>query len=275
MKDRQQKRRQKVQEKRKQAQNALQIARWLDQAYDCLESEEYAGALRLCRQVLDRLDVQDKRRIDALTYLSHAHAMRKEFDNAYAALCEAVGLAPDDAYLWYNKGMSALFTGRAGQSVLDMERAVALEGGGQMAAKFAEQLAFVREVAQSECALRGPDFGLPQLIAQQELYRMALAHFEAREWEKSETLFRMVIQLGDCLPQPWGNLGICLVMQRRFDEAERAYQRALEVDPGYELARRHWDELPVVRASGLLPEVVITDPYQQANVTSHWVKEQE
>ena len=271
MKDRQQKRRQKVQEKRKQAQNALQIARWLEQAYDCLESEEYTGALRLCRQVLNHLDVQDKRRTEALTYLGHAHAMRKEFENAYAALAEAVKFAPDDAYLWYNKGMSALFTGRSGQSVLDMERAVALEKGGQMAAQFAEQLAFVREIAQGECALRGPDFGLSQLIAQQELYRMALAHFAAREWETSETLFRRVIQLGDCLPQPWGNLGICLVMQRHFDEAEDAYRRALEVDPGYELARRHWDELPVVRASGVLPAVVITDAYQQARVTSHWV----
>ncbi len=31
--------------------------------------------------------------------------------------------------------------------------------------------------------------------------------------------------MGDCLPQPWGNLGICLMMQERYDEAEAALKR--------------------------------------------------
>ncbi|NNJ11672.1 tetratricopeptide repeat protein [Chloroflexales bacterium ZM16-3] len=62
------------------------------------------------------------------------------------------------------------------------------------------------------------------------------------------------------LPQPWGNLGICLMMQRMFDEAEDALRRALEIDPKYTIARQNLAGMPAIRASGILPRIKTTHP---------------
>jgi Flp pilus assembly protein TadD len=66
--------------------------------------------------------------------------------------------------------------------------------------------------------------------------------------------------MADCLPQPWGNLGGCLIMQERYDEAEAALRRALEVDPAYELARQNLALMPEIRETGA-PDMQITHPF--------------
>ena len=80
-------------------------------------------------------------------------------------------------------------------------------------------------------ALRGPHFTFDQLIAQEELFQQAVQMMAQHRWAEAEPIFRQSIAMGDVLPQPWGNLGICLLMQRQFDAAEAALRRALEIDP--------------------------------------------
>jgi Tfp pilus assembly protein PilF len=76
--------------------------------------------------------------------------------------------------------------------------------------------------------------------------------------------------MGDCLPQPWGNLGICLVMQNRFDEAEAAYRRALKIDPKYKRAKENLESLDYWRKHpDEKPGYMITSPFQdvKTNIT--------
>src|SRR5207302_9348374 len=55
---------------------------------------------------------------------------------------------------------------------------------------------------------------------------------------------------GGGLPQYWGNLGVSLIMQNRYEEAEAALRRALEIDPHYTLARTNLEKIPDVRRAG-------------------------
>jgi tetratricopeptide (TPR) repeat protein len=132
-----------------------------------------------------------------------------------------------------------------------------------LAEKLAEALPFARSTAKHECALRGPDFTLDQLIEQEELFQRAVQVMAEHRWAEAEPLFRESIAMGDVLPQPQGNLGICLIMQRRFDEAEAALRRALEIEPQYTLARQNLAALPLIRASGKLPEMKISNPLRE------------
>ena len=52
-----------------------------------------------------------------------------------------------------------------------------------------------------EMALRGPDFTLDQLIEQEDLFQNGL------QLKEAEQAFQASIAMGDCLPQPGGNLG--------------------------------------------------------------------
>jgi Tfp pilus assembly protein PilF len=124
-------------------------------------------------------------------------------------------------------------------------------------------------LAEDERALRGPHFTLDQLIAQEELFQQAVQVMAQQRWAEAEPLFRQSIALGDVLPQPWGNLGLCLLMQRQFDAAEVALRRALEIDPSYTIARQNLAALPAIRATGKLPLLRINTTFddQPTNVS--------
>ena len=197
--------------------------------------EDYDGVIRTCRRVLRYVPAQAKQRARALDHLSIALMMQQEFEEAFAALSEAVTITPDEAYLWHNRGLASLYTIRYGQSVLDLERAVELETNPDLIAEFTKVLADARKMAEHERALRGPNFTLEALIEQEDLYQQGVQLMSAGRWREAGRVFRQVIELGDCLPQPWGNLGACLLMEHQYDECEAALRRALEIKTGLPL----------------------------------------
>lgn len=240
--------------------------RELEMRMERAEEDMVAGAfdrvVLVCGRILARLPAGDARRADALEYLGVAHAMLQNFYDSYDAYTEALSLRPDDAALWYNRGISARFCGRTGQSARDLERAVALEGRGEMARPYAEELRFSEKLAKQSRRLRGRGFTLDDLIVQEEVYQRAVRAMEAEAWDQADEGFRRAIAMGDCLPQPWGNLGACLIMRERYDEAEAALRRALELDPEYEHARRNLAVLAETRASGKPVGIALTEPFK-------------
>lgn len=238
------------------------IERWLKRATQQLIRSDYAGVIATAQRVL-RAPATHEQRAEALGTLGGAYAMQDQHEQSFQVLSEALKLTPDDAMFWYNRGMAARFTMRVGQSLRDFERAQQADTDGVLAPKLAAALPLARSGAASERALRGPDFTLDQLIAQEELFQRALRSMEQHHWAEAEPLFRETIALGDVLPQPQGNLALCLVMQRRFDEAEVVLRRALEIDPDYAIARQNLAALPFIRASGKLPEMRISDPFAE------------
>ncbi len=79
--------------------------------------------------------------------------------------------------------------------------------------------------------------------------------------EQAGKAFEASIAMGDCLPQPWGNLGISLIMQERYDEAEAALKRALTIDPDYAIAKSNLASLPTIRGEGP-PIIETTQPFK-------------
>jgi tetratricopeptide (TPR) repeat protein len=188
--------------------------------------------------------------------------MQQRYAEAYAVTTTLVALAPEDAMCWFNRSLAARYTMRFGQSLRDMERAQALDSDGILAEKIAKELPFIRGMVGRGRSLRGPDFTLEQLIEQEERYQQAGEVMGEGRWADAEAMFRQVIAMGDVLPQPWGNLGVCLMMQRRFDEAEAALRRALEIEPRYDIARQNLAGMPEIRASGKLPQIKVTSPFE-------------
>jgi len=238
-----------------------QVDNWLDLAHEKLEAEDVAGVTRLCQRILRYAPGNAPQRADALHYLALAYMLQNRFDAAYDALETAVAIVDDEADLWYNHGIAARFTSRQARALFDLERALALETDEQRRANIDREVKVSRQMAEHDRVLRGPDFTLDQLLDQEERYQQAVKLLAQRDWPRAEQAFRDVIARGDCLPQPWGNVGMCLIMQRRFDEAEAAYRRALELDPKYLHAKNNLAALPEIRRTGVLPEPIITSPF--------------
>jgi tetratricopeptide (TPR) repeat protein len=251
-----------------------QINDWLDTAQAQIAGQDYSGALRTAKRILKYIPKNVAPYAEALGIMGMVYALRKEFEQSFQALSQAVEIKPEDAYLWYNRGLSARFTSRTGLSLRDLEQAVRLEGKGKMADKFLKEVKFARQIAESEMVMRGRGFTLDQLIEQQELFQQGNNLSMQGKWQEAEVIFRRSIGMGDCLPQPWGNLGICLAMQNRFDEAEAAYIRAIEIDPQYQRAKEHMKNLEAMRAHpDEKPEFLITSPFQEVKTGLTLVKE--
>jgi len=243
-----------------------QVDSWLRSASNLMLQRDFAGAAEIYERLLDFLPKGTPQRAEVLANLGSAHAMLQNFPQSYAALTEALSIEPNSADLWYNRGLAGRFTGRAGQSLRDYERAVELNKDDKLTKQFNEELKFSRKLAEESMKLRGPDFTLDQLIEQENYFQRGLESMENGRWEEAEEAFRRSIEMGDCLPQPWGNLGGCLIIQGRYDEAEAALKRALEIDPRYTIAKKNLADLPEMRRKGGPQLFGIRDPYKEMNL---------
>jgi tetratricopeptide (TPR) repeat protein len=253
-----------------------QIDDWLAKATDQLADQDYDGAVQTCKRILKYIPKNDKVYAEALGILGMAHALQKRFEESYQALSEAVRIDPENSYLLFNRGLSARFTSRTGQSLRDLERVQEMKMDSMISQRIDVELELARKVAFSEMRLRGEDFTLDQLIEQQELFQRGNQLSGKGKWKEAETAYRESIDMGDCLPQPWGNLGISLVMQNRFDEAEQAYRHALNIDPKYKLAIENLKSLDYWRAHpDEKPEYQITSPFKDVKTNITFYKEEE
>src|SRR5258708_6294139 len=190
----------------------------------------YAEAVTTCERLLNYLPQHAPQRVDVLDQLGTAQAMLQNFPQSYAAYTEGLSLDPNNAALWLNRGMASRFTSRFGRSLRDYERAKELTIRPELAKKREEELEFARELAEKTLKLRGPDFTLDQLIAQEDLFQNGLQFMEAGEWEEAEQAFQASLTMGDCLPQPWGNLGIASMMPKLYDQPAAAFQQERAID---------------------------------------------
>jgi tetratricopeptide (TPR) repeat protein len=238
------------------------VVTWINQANSQVVKGNYVAAIDTCQRLLSYLPQKAPQRAEVLDYLGTAQSMLQNFPEAFEAYTEALSITPVDAQLWYNRGMACRFTIRSGQSVHDFERAVELNKNPALVKQFAEALKDSRRLVEISLKIRGSDFTLEKLIEQEDHFQRGLKLMEAGRWEEAGEAFQQSIEMSDCLPQPWGNLGICFMMQERYDEAERALKRALEVDPKYALAKQNLAALPEIRRIGPPDLVEIVDPFK-------------
>jgi len=228
--------------------------------------KDYTEAIANCERLLSYLPQRAPQRVEVLAQLGTAHAMLQNFPQSYQALTEALAIDPNNADLLYNRGMASRFTSRFGQSFRDFERAVELNTDVTLTKQFAEALKVSRKFATESMKQRGPNFTLDQLIEQEEHFHRGIELMEAGRWDEAAQAFQASIAMGDCLPQPWGNLGISLIMQERYDEAEAALKRALVIDPRYAIAKRNLAALPETRRTGPPKMVEVSDPFKNAKI---------
>src|SRR5712692_4206376 len=243
------------------------VDKYLDLIGHQIFQGNYTEAVATCERLLNYLPMNAPQRIDVLDQLGTAQAMLQNFPQSYEAYTEALSLDPNNAELWFNRGMASRFNSRFGRSLRDYERAKELNVRPELAKKIEEELEFARKMAEKTLKLRGPDFTLDQLIEQEGLFQDGLQLTEAGEWEEAEQAFQAAIAMGDCLPQPWGNLGICLMMQQRYDEAEAALKRALEIDPKYTIAKNNLVVLRTSRRTGPPALVEQNEPFKNSKLT--------
>ena len=241
--------------------------RALEKAESQLRKQDWKGAARTSLALLKWLPPDRELQEIAWSDLGNAYILLKHFDQGYLAFSKALEYAPEAAYLWFNRATAALFSFRSGQAQRDLEKAIQLEKDKTERHQYQKGLEMARRMVKDDLHTRGRGFTIEQLIVQQDLFNQATRQMAKKRWQDAEQTFRKIIAMADVLPQPNGNLGIMLMMQRRWDESEAALRRALEIDPGYQLARDNLARLEKSRKTGKLPEeLIITTPFDDEDL---------
>ena len=223
---------------------------------------DYTEAITGCERLLNELPRHAPLRADVLAQLATAHAMLQNFPQSYEALTEALALQPNNAELWYNRSLASRYTSRFGQALRDSEQALRLSPIAELAKDFDEALKINRKLVEKALKLGGPNFTIDQLIEQEELFQQGLKLMQEEKWNEAGQAFQSSIALSDHLPQPWGNLGVSLLMQERYDEAEAALKRALAIDRRYKIAKNNLKFLAEARRTGPPKIMEIHDPFK-------------
>ena len=237
-----------------------QVEAWLDKAESHLIDQSYDRTVRMARLVLRHVPEGSTPYGEANYYLGVALSMLQDFQGSREALSKTLEVDPKNASAWYNRALSQRVLLRTGEALRDLQRAIELEDRPQNREIYEEERAFLQPVVERQRAMRGPDYTVDQLIEEQRTFWRGVRLMEAEAWEEAESAFRRVIEIGNVPHQPWGNLGICLIMQERYDEAEEALRKALDIHPDYTIARQNLMMLPAFRMHGPPPTVRIEEP---------------
>jgi tetratricopeptide (TPR) repeat protein len=211
----------------------------------------FAGCMSTCESLLNSLPRRSVLRLEVLTLLGLAHGMLKHYQQSYDVFSEAIGIDPTLGELWYNRGLACHSMARPGEAVRDFERAVELSKNdiSEMARKFALQLEEGRQELQEAMQAHETDITFEQYMERERRFTQALRLVRQEKWQEAERLFRRLTETGSRIPSYWGNLGVCLMMQFRYDEAEEVLKQALAIDPDYPIARDNLKKLPEIRRS--------------------------
>jgi len=217
---------------------------------------DFAGTISTCEPLLNSLPRHSEIRMEILKMLGLAHGMLKQYQQSYAVFSEAIGIDPTMAELWYNRGLACSSMARPAEAVRNFERAVELTKNdtSEMARKFAMQLEESRQELQEAMQTYETGITLEQYTEREECFTQAMSLVRQGKWPEAERLFRQLTETKSRIPSYWGNLGVCLMMQFLYDEAEEVLKQALAIDPDYPIARDNLKKLPEIQRSKRLPE---------------------
>lgn len=228
--------------------------KYLLQDDDLLRAERtFKKALRLVPPGVPPRDV-------ILFNLGTVYARGRHYEEAYQHFQAAISVNAERPEYWFNLAMSSVHTLRLGRALRALEQCVGLRMDDQLRRLAHEELVFVQGMVESELSIRPAGFTVEQLIEQEDAFQDGCAAMEAERWSEAAHLFRRVIAMADVVPQPWGNLGLCLLMMGQYDEAEVALRRALEMKPDYEFAQHNLAMLERLRREGGTPSSVVIPP---------------
>jgi tetratricopeptide (TPR) repeat protein len=223
----------------------------VEYASEQVRTGDFAGCIRTCEALLNSLPRRSEMRLEILALLGLAHGMLKHYQQSYEAFSEAIVLDPTVAEYWYNRGLACSYMSRPGEAVQNLEHAVELAKNdtSEMARRFTLRLQESRLELQEAMQAHEDGITFEQYMQREERFTRALNLVRQEKWQEAERLFRDLTATGSRIPSYWGNLGVSLMMQSRYDEAEEVLKQALTIDPDYSIARDNLRWLPDVRRS--------------------------
>lgn len=230
---------------------------------------QYSAALTACEAALTAKDSElGIEQAKVLSQQAQAFAGLGQYPQALAAIDRALGLAPDYAEAWNNRGAVLTYLERWQEAVTALQQAAELDPG--YASPWANLGRVQRMLGQYTAAIAAYDEALERSPEDAELWaNRSAVQWHLAQHEAALTSADRAISLNERSYLGWYNRATALVSLERYREAGRAYQQAIRLEPdsadawtgmGIALLRlQRYDE-----ARGVLARALMLNPQQIA-----------
>ena len=196
-----------------------------------LEAGRLEEAEARCRPLLERAD-----NLDALLLMACIRSAQGQHDVALGLFGDLVEIVPYRADITYNQGSALRRAGRLADAVEAWRRTLRLRPD-LIAARHNLAMA-LRELGDLAGAIEAFET-LLELSPESEveaLLQIGNLNYLSGDIEAAISRYRTLVNHHPGAVMGWTNLGQGLKEVHKYDEAERSYRRALEVDPSFDLA---------------------------------------
>lgn len=160
------------------------------------------------------------------------NAFKKNNDKAIECFKKAIEIFPYFVEAHFNLGVAYQKKLDMANTVLSMQKVVEIGNPGEPHVMHAKKM--MRNLEQS--FMKNDGVSLDDYMKNQSVFEHAVAEMEAGRLEHAIEGFMKSLKVMKNHPQSHGNLGICLAKLGKKEEALKAFDKTLEIDPAYEVA---------------------------------------
>jgi|SRR5579871_3169690 len=202
-----------------------------------------AGRPAQARRLLERAVAADPADGEALSFLGICCLELDDADAALGYLERAAAVEPEEPLHQWNLAAAAKSADQLCRCYVALMRYLQLPDDLEEArARRREARGFVREYERTITRAH-PGVPLGDVVAGEQLFRRAFTAFESGRLDEAIAGFQRVLALVPRHYPSWGNLGAAHFALGRLDEARDCLNRALELNPEYEVARENLQRL--------------------------------
>jgi len=160
------------------------------------------------------------------------YAVKGQLEEAISHFKKAVDLFPYFAEAYYNLGVAYKKKLDISNMAKSLEKAIRMSDSKNIFHEQAKSL--LDDVENLDREQHGTD--METYGKAQEQFQLGVDLMERREWEKAIHTFVAAERIVDAIPQVYGNFCICYAQLGWKSDALAAFDKALELNPQYELA---------------------------------------
>jgi tetratricopeptide (TPR) repeat protein len=159
------------------------------------------------------------------------HALQDKFEEGIEFFKKAVDIFPYLTEAHFNMAMAYIKLGDIGGVVRGFREVIRVGGNEELVSEARRRLA---DLERTVMELNG--FSLNTYLNNRDTFDKAFAALEKREFMSAINLFKRVLATDPKHVQSWGNLGLAYAAIGEKDKALECLDKALELDPEYEIA---------------------------------------
>ena len=214
---------------------------------EALEMHAYQAAERYFKESLAAYPSPD-----GYYALGSAYMYQEQYEEAIAPFEQAIKFERKNALYWYSLGGASLRAGYLYRALPAFEKAQKydLQDDEEFTESIYTHLDLIDEAVEMQLEDH-PGLDRETYLQQEALYFRAVALQEENQFEQALALFMDYLKVEPEFYRALGNAGVCLISLNRLDEAEAFLQRAIQVNPDYQVARFNLKSLKKQRKKGI------------------------